>query len=244
MPAAQHAPTRNSRTLRVLVRLLRLVFWPVMDLRIVNGPPAGLEHGSVMVGNHRSFIDFVAGAIAAIKYNVPMRFLLAYEYTEMPVVGPILLNCGAIPVYRGDDQRKGGALIAAEEALKDGKAVVIMPEGSRLTYNDDDVTEMGRLHTGAARLAGQNNVPIMVVGMAGAERAWPRYHWPRFFRREKVVFYIHDQLFYCDPKLAARPNTQRLREAMTEAIIIAEGILADWKTSGQLPPSTYKSLGH
>lgn len=238
MPFATKAPKHNTRTMRTLVALMRFVFWPVMDMRIVNSPPPGLENGSIMVGNHRSFIDFVAGSIAAIKYNVPLRFLIAYEYTEMPVFGKMIMNCGAIPVYRGNDERKGGALVAAEEALKQGMAVVIMPEGSRLSYNDDDVTEMGRLHTGAARLAAQGNVPIMVVGMAGMEKAWPRYKWPRFFQRKKTIFYIHDKLFYCDPNLAARPNTQRLRDTMTEAIVIAEGMLKEWQSGKQLPPAS------
>ncbi len=216
--------------MHVLVALMRIVFSSAMNLRIVNGPPPGFDGRAVMVGNHRSFIDFATGAIAAVKYNIPIRFLVAYEYTEIPVFGWLLKEAGAIPVYR-DDDRRGGVLGDAEQALRGGYSVVIMPEGSRLSHNRENPTEMGRLHTGAARLAAQSDVPIMIVGLAGTEKAWPVGKWPRFFRREKVVFYIDQTFFHTDPNLAARANTQRLREAMTSAIVRAETELAAWKAA-------------
>lgn len=235
MPDPVNYPKSNTAVMHFLVAIMRLLSWPVMNMRIINTPPPDFDGRAVMVANHRSFIDFATGSIAAIKYKIPMRFLIAYEYAEMPIFGWFIRQAGAIPVYRGDDERRGGALVDAEKALREGYAVVVMPEGSRLSYNDDDVTEMGRLHTGAARLAAQSDVPILIIGLAGTEHAWPRYKWPRFFRREKVVFYIHQTLFHCDPNLAARANTERLRAEMTNAIHLAEEVLRDWKAGKELP---------
>lgn len=237
MPNTSQPPTHNTWVLRALVAVMRVIFWPAMNLRLVNGTPPDFDGRSVLVANHRSFIDFVAGSIAAVKYNIPVRFLIAYEYVEMPVLGRIIRKCGGIPVYRGKDERTGTALPAAEQAIDDGLSVVIMPEGSRLSYDDNDPTIMGHLHTGAARLAMTKGAPIMIVGLAGTEDAWPRYKWPAMFKREKVVLYIHQELFWCDENLEARGNTNRLRKAMTEAIHISEGLLKDWKAGKELPES-------
>jgi 1-acyl-sn-glycerol-3-phosphate acyltransferase len=83
-------------------------------------------------------------------------------------VGAALRGAGQIPVDRGTGDRT--PLDAATRALEAGEVVVIYPEGTTTTTNQDFSPARGK--TGAVRLALQTGVPILPVATWGGQFVW------------------------------------------------------------------------
>jgi putative phosphoserine phosphatase / 1-acylglycerol-3-phosphate O-acyltransferase len=126
---------------------------------------------AIIVGNHRSYFDVAAMAMAVAKSGRTVRFLGKKEVFDAPIVGQIATAMGGIRVDRGTGSDE--PLQAAADALAGSQLVAIMPEGTipRGPAFFDPVLK-GRW--GAARLAAQTRVPVIPVGLWGTEKVWPR----------------------------------------------------------------------
>ncbi len=127
--------------------------------------------GAIVCGNHRSYFDPTAIALALAKRNRNARFLGKKEVFDAPVLGAVAKAMGGIRVERGtgSDQPLAEAVIA----LQAGDVVGIMPEGTiprGPAFFDPEL--VGRW--GAARLAEQARVPVIPIGLWGTEKVWPR----------------------------------------------------------------------
>ena len=100
----------------------------------------------------------------------------------MPVVGRILKAAGQIPVER-QSARSADALAAVTQAVTDGRAVIIYPEGT-ITGDPDLWPMVGK--TGAARIALQTGCPVIPVGQWGAQDVMygNRLHFPKLLPRK------------------------------------------------------------
>lgn len=126
---------------------------------------------AILCGNHRSYFDVAAMALAISKTGRTVRFLGKKEVFDAPLIGQIASAMGGIRVERGTGS--DGPLQAAAEALEAGDIVAIMPQGTipRGIEFFDPVLH-GRW--GAARLAAMTKVPVIPVGLWGTEKVWPR----------------------------------------------------------------------
>jgi putative phosphoserine phosphatase / 1-acylglycerol-3-phosphate O-acyltransferase len=133
-----------------------------------NIPQSG---GAIICGNHRSYFDVAAMAIAISKTGRPVRFLGKKEVFDAPVIGQIATAMGGIRVERGTGSDE--PLQAAAAALEAGEMVAIMPQGTipRGIAFFDPVLK-GRW--GVAKLAAMTKAPVIPVGLWGTERVWPR----------------------------------------------------------------------
>lgn len=137
---------------------------------------AGTEHipesgPAIIVGNHRSYFDPIAIALAMAKRGRPVRFLGKKEVFDAPLVGQLARALGGIRVERGSGSDE--PLEAAASALAGGELVAVLPQGTIPRGREffDPVLE-GRW--GAARLAAMSGVPVVPLGLWGTERVWPR----------------------------------------------------------------------
>jgi 1-acyl-sn-glycerol-3-phosphate acyltransferase len=96
------------------------------------------------------------------------RFLAKRELFDNWLVGAALRGAGQIPVDRGSGDRT--PLDAAVRALEGGEVVVVYPEGTTTTTNEDFSPGKGK--TGAVRLALQTGVPILPVATWGGQYVW------------------------------------------------------------------------
>lgn len=146
--------------------LLRAIF----GLRIVgieNVPSTG---GVVVAANHISNFD---PPILGVAMPRPVFYMAKVELFSIPVLGPLIRRLNAFPV----DRAAGGtaALRASLRLLKDGRCVVVFPEGGR------NVTGTNVEKGGAAFLAAAAGVPILPAAIVGTRRLRP-------FHRITVVF--------------------------------------------------------
>ncbi|AEV88219.1 glycerol acyltransferase [Actinoplanes sp. SE50] len=159
----------------------RLGFWqrfavmlvvPVMTvwtkrtwLRMDRIPQAG---GVILVPNHVSHFDPLVVAHYIYKAGRWPRFLGKASLWRVPIVGPLLVKTKQVPVERGSVEAVK-SLESLVDALTDGGAVVIYPEGT--TTREPDLWPM-RGKTGAARLALLTGAPVVPIANWGAQRVF------------------------------------------------------------------------
>ncbi len=141
------------------------VFYQVTARGIEHIPQSG---PAILAPNHQSFYD---GQLLTSVIDRQLFYFVVASYMRIPVMGAFLHNTGSIPLGKGTS-----ALKAGNHVLAAGELLTVFPEGHR-TRNGS----LLRLHDGAARLACQNEVPLLPVTISGAFEAWPRHRWlPRW----------------------------------------------------------------
>jgi 1-acyl-sn-glycerol-3-phosphate acyltransferase len=116
----------------------------------------------VIAPSHRSMLDIpVAGAVTTRR----VRFMGKAPLFRVPVLGSIFRALGGFPVER--DGSDFGPIRESLKILEEGEPLVVYPEGSRQRGS-----EIAELQPGAAYLAAKMGVPIVPVGIAGAEETF------------------------------------------------------------------------
>jgi 1-acyl-sn-glycerol-3-phosphate acyltransferase len=167
----------------VLIPLVRLLF-RVDPIGAENLPKKGPY---ILVGNHVTNVDALAVAyFVYVKLKRAPHFLAKEGLFRVPVIGPILLAAGQIPVYRSG-HRNDAPLKAAHSYLDAGHSIAIFPEGT-LTRNPDLWPMRGK--SGAIRLALETGVPVYPIGQWGSEQILPQYgakFRPGFWKPVKIL---------------------------------------------------------
>jgi 1-acyl-sn-glycerol-3-phosphate acyltransferase len=135
----------------------------------------------ILAANHRSFLDSIF-----IPLAVPRRvtFVAKAEYFDDPKTAWFFRGCGQIPIRREGGSASERALASATDVLRKGQVFGIYPEGTRTR---DGYLHRG--HTGIARLALRNNVPIVPIGLVGTDDVQPiDSRMPKLFRRVTIRF--------------------------------------------------------
>lgn len=148
----------------------------------------GAEHvvpgGVVIAANHLSYFDFATFAHFVVAAGRWPHFLAKESVFRIPVLGAVITACDQIPVHRGSS-RSSDALQAAEQAVLDGKALLIYPEG---TLTKDPQLWPMRGHSGAVRIALRTGCPIIPIAQWGPQQVIPppRPGIPRLFPRATI----------------------------------------------------------
>ena len=124
----------------------------------------GQEHipsaGRVIIApNHKSYFDPPLVGVAIT--NRVVHYMAKEELFKNPVFGWILKQFGTFPVKRGSVDRT--AIRRAVKELKEGNALGIFPEGTRIKKNG-----LGRFHSGMASLALMTGTPVIPVAVVGS----------------------------------------------------------------------------
>jgi 1-acyl-sn-glycerol-3-phosphate acyltransferase len=117
------------------------------------------------------------------------------------------------------------ALVAAAEALEQGRALVIYPEGT-ITYDPNLWPMKGK--TGAARLAFETDFPVVPIGQWGAQELMPgrKPRFPKLFPPKTLHVTAGDPIplddLRTEPVSAATLDeaTTRIMDAIT--VLVAE----------------------
>ncbi|MBO5394614.1 MAG: 1-acyl-sn-glycerol-3-phosphate acyltransferase [Clostridia bacterium] len=120
----------------------------------------------IIVSNHTSNAD--AANLATHTWE-KKYYLAKKELFKSKFVGGVLKSWGGIPI-----DRAGNDLSAIKESLKvlkNGKKLVIYPEGTR---NNNENMELGEVKQGAAMLAIKGKVPVVPMFVLKKPKLWRR----------------------------------------------------------------------
>ncbi|GAA5160440.1 lysophospholipid acyltransferase family protein [Amycolatopsis dongchuanensis] len=210
------------------------LFYPVTYLarRVYEGGDRiPLEGGALLVMNHVSHMDPAVDAVFVHRQKRVPRFLGKDSLTQVPVFGKIFLGAGSIPVYRGTSSA-GDSLRAAHQALRDGKVVVIYPEG---TITKDPEGWPKRSYTGVARLALGSDVPVIPIARWGTSEILDFYHKKiRLFPRKTITHKVGEPVDLSAYR-GQEPTAAVLREVTELLMDRVTELLAEIR--GEEPPS-------
>jgi 1-acyl-sn-glycerol-3-phosphate acyltransferase len=176
-------------------------------------PAAG---GCVLVLNHISYLDPLNSAHLVYDAGRVPCYLAKSELFGNRLLGWFLRSAGQISVDRTSTDA-GDAFGTAVQAVQDGKAMVIYPEGT-LTRDPDGWPMRGK--TGVARIALETGCPVIPIGQWGAQEILEAYEkWPHLFPRKTVHLKVGDPISLAD--LAARQHTAGVVEEATDRIMFA-----------------------
>ena len=136
-----------------------------IDLRVDGEEHLWSQRPAVFIFNHQSALD----AVLMVKLlRRDMTGVGKIELRNSPL-GPLFAAAGAVFVDRADTQKAIDALKPAVDALKEGRSLVIAPEGTR-----SPTPRLGRFKKGAFHMAMQAQVPIVPVVFRNVLDALPK----------------------------------------------------------------------
>jgi 1-acyl-sn-glycerol-3-phosphate acyltransferase len=205
-------------------------FWVRLDCQGLLHVPS--EGPVIVAANHISYFDPLCLGTFVDSAGRQARFLAKSELYEKRWLGFILRNAGQIPVYR-ETRDAGQALVHAVEAMREGAAVVIYPEGT--TTRNPDFSQMPA-KSGVARLAALTGAPVVPVGIWGAQLLFARGTIGPFRRGIRVVLRAGPPLHLGLTPSSPTEEVNAARDRVMEAI----GKLVDEAKEGWSPPSWYR----
>ena len=123
----------------------------------------------IVMMNHSSFLDmFLYPLVVRGKWTG----ITAKENFKYPLLSTVLKKMNAIPIKRTNKIGAIKTIKIAEQKIKQGYHIGIMPEGARTLH--------GRLlpfKKGGFHMALNTNTPILPIGVSGAYSAKPRNRW-------------------------------------------------------------------
>lgn len=181
-------------------------------VRFTNSPPVEMRGGGVLVANHRSSVDPFFVQLSAGRR---VHWMVAREYCENIVLGPLLRALQAIPTNRSGMDT--GATKQAIRLAKEGRLVGMFPEG-RLNHTRDPLVSV---RSGAALVAVRAGVPIIPIYIKGSP--YRREVWSPLFMPAQVKITFGEPI---DPHEAAEQNaaSMALESALAAAAYEATAV--------------------
>jgi carboxylesterase len=153
------------------------------DLVIIGAENVPKKGGVVLAANHQSWLDPLL-LLASSPRRV--RFVAKEGFRETPILRTFIRFSGSVYVGEKGTRRVLDNLV---KRLKKGRAVGIFPEGAvpggvgTPRHRRDPETGLLPGRTGAIRIALRAKVPIIPVGISGAERVLP----PEVIPRAEII---------------------------------------------------------
>ena len=171
MPALK-AGVEITPPMRILAHFLRPWVRLLYKVEVTGKENLPKSGGYVLAANHVTQLDALAVAyMMYFRLHRAPHFLAKEGLFNTPIVGPVLLACGQIPVFRSG-RKNSDPMESAYEVLNAGHVIGIFPEGT-LTREPDQWPMRGK--TGAIRIALETGVPIVPVGQWGTEKVMGTY---------------------------------------------------------------------
>ena len=160
-----YSPAWRLLTVVVLHPLLRILIrnkWQGTENIPRKGPV-------IFAPNHMSYVDWGTDALFFQANGRYPTFMIKASAFKVKFIGRVLYKAGQLPVHRG---RADAALVLkqAEQALADGAAVIVYPEGT--ATRDPELWPMVA-KTGVARLALTTGAPVIPVAHWGTQVILP-----------------------------------------------------------------------
>ncbi len=166
--------------MRFLAWLLVHTFYRVDEEGLDHVPDEG---PCILVCNHVSYVDAV---VIAACVRRPVRFVMDHRIFRVPLLSFIFRTMRTIPIApaKEDPAMKGRAFEEVAQALREGEAIGIFPEG-KLT----DTGEMNPFRPGVQQIVATTPVPVVPLALRGLWGSFfSRSHEGRAMRRLRGIF--------------------------------------------------------
>ncbi|HSI64598.1 MAG TPA: lysophospholipid acyltransferase family protein [Candidatus Saccharimonadia bacterium] len=144
-----------------LAKLLARGFY---NHRVVGDPSLDIPGGVLIVSNHESFFD---PPMVGIAFDQELHYLARKSLFSNPVARVLYRALNSIPVDQ--DRPDMTSLKTVIRFLKEGKRVLVFPEGSRTLDGD-----MLPGEPGVGLIVAKAGVPVLPVRIFGTRKALPR----------------------------------------------------------------------
>jgi len=138
-----------------------------VDLRVEGEAHLWSHRPAVFIFNHQSGLDAVL-MVKLLRRDV--TGVGKQEIQRNPIFGPLFTAAGVVFIDRADPTKAIEALRPAVEALRQGRSLVIAPEGTRSA-----TPRLGPFKKGAFHIAMQAGVPIVPVVFRNVLDALPKH---------------------------------------------------------------------
>lgn len=149
------------RTLRPLAQFLFALLFRFRAFDLENLPRSG---GALLLVNHQSYLDPV---ILALPMTRPLSMVARKNLYQVPLFGRLLKALYGLSIDR--DAPGTGVIREVIRRLDHGFLIGIFPEGTRSSG-----LEVGPIKPGFLSILRRCDVPLIPVGIAGADRALPK----------------------------------------------------------------------
>ena len=137
-----------------------------------------IQGGALVAANHVSFYD---PPLVAVSCPEEMHFLARKTLFEHKFFGALIRKLNSHPVTGGASDVSVMRTIL--KLLKEGKKVLLFPEGTRTEG------KLGEIREGLGLLAQKSDCPIIPAYIFGAEKIWPPSRkFPKLSGKTAVVF--------------------------------------------------------
>lgn len=154
-----------------IIQFILTLFFKLFYRFTVERGELPLETPLIIAPNHASFLDPPAIGVA---HPTPLHFFARKTLFDNRLLAWIMKALHAEPIAKGAEGAK--ALVRARKLLKEGKSVVLFPEGTRSRGG-----KILPLNKGVVNLSLKSGVPILPIYLSGTYEAWPpEKKWPKF----------------------------------------------------------------
>ena len=154
---------------RIAYRFAWSVLWMLSKVlfrfRVVDKKNFPAEEAYILSPVHRSYLDTPVGGMVTARRQ---RFMGKESLWKNKISATLLSLVGGFPVERGTADR--AALRACQEILERGEPLVMFPEGTR---RHGPIVKKEEMHAGPAFVSLRTGAPIVPMGIAGTDHAWP-----------------------------------------------------------------------
>jgi 1-acyl-sn-glycerol-3-phosphate acyltransferase len=181
MPWARCAPARLVRETIMQAFLGPVMSWYVRRRTENRSTFDGIRPPVIFVANHSSHMDtptILRALPRAWRQRTAVAAAADYFYRKRWVAAAVSLIFSTVPISRRGGGMDKGAADHLHRLLRKRWNLLLYPEGTRSRDG-----ARGKLHSGAAVLARQHDVPILPIFVSGTREAMPPGRsWPRRFR--------------------------------------------------------------
>lgn len=134
------------------------------DYRVIGAEKLQFSGPALIASNHDSFLDppFVGHA-----FDEAIHYFARKSLFDHPLVGKVLRSWQAIPIDR--DKPDASSLKATIRLLREGKKVLIFPEGTRSLDG-----KLQKAEAGVGLFIAKGGAPVLPVRIFGTYEAYPR----------------------------------------------------------------------
>lgn len=190
-----------------LAKRMSKFFW---KFAVVHPDRLNLDN-NILVSNHQSYLDMVW-----IAFSIPGKQRKQIYVTGKRKLAFLKFIFPILPIIYVDESNGIEVLKAGADILRQGKTLVIFPEGTRTADGN-----LGEFMSGAAYLAKNLNIDVVPVSVDGGYTIWPRQNrFPTFITDQKGSLTIGEII-----KPADYDSVASLNDAIFKAV--ASGLTRD-----------------